>query len=76
MSAIVAVYAGDTIAGARLVTATADRRVVAEVARLLLAEPEPTEPIVLAVERGKRRALRLIVRAEGDGRDGETAVRP
>lgn len=68
MSEILALYRGDTIASAKLVTATADPQIVADFARRLLRQPQPDDPVLREVERGRRRALRLVA-SEGVGDD-------
>jgi hypothetical protein len=59
-----ALYRGDTITDARLVATSANPALVADVASRMLCSPAPgDDPVLDAVERGRRRALRMI-RAE------------
>ena len=70
-ASFLALYRGPTVPQAKLVAVSADPRVIADfVARLLREEPPPTDddPVLSAVERGRRRGLRLIAR-EGEGDD-------
>jgi len=60
MSAILALYRGESIARAKLVAATADEAIVADFTRRLLEQPLSDDPVLRAVELGRRRALRLI----------------
>lgn len=60
----VALYVGDSIANARLISASADSSLVRWVAeRLLHDEQQETEPDahVRAIQEGRRKALSLIV---------------
>jgi hypothetical protein len=61
MATFLALYRGDTIADAKLVTACADPTIVADFARRLLPAALPSDPVLLEVERGRRRALRVII---------------
>jgi hypothetical protein len=63
MATFVAIYRGETIAGARLIALSADPALVAEVAaRILHEHPDWVEddPIIACVEHGRKHALRLI----------------
>ncbi len=63
MTTLLALYRGDTIAEAKLVAVTAEPRLVAAFADRLLKQVTPClDPVLLEVERGRRRALSLIVR--------------
>ncbi len=54
-------YRGPTIGSARVVAVCTDDDVVAEFARRMLDEPEAEgDPVTLELERGRRRALRLV----------------
>ena len=64
MQTFVAVYRGETISSARLVTASSDPALVAEVvARLLSTElaERTDDPVVARVADGRRQALRVII---------------
>ena len=62
MTTFVALYRGDTIAGARLIALSADPTLVADVSGRLLQERTAAmaDPVVEQVERGRKAALRLI----------------
>ena len=67
MSTFLALYRGDTVAGAQLVAVTADPATVADFARRLLRQPAVTpessaDPVVRSIEQGQRKALRLVER--------------
>jgi hypothetical protein len=63
MTTFLALYRGTTIAEAKIVAVTADPALVAVVARQLLDTPQPEDdPVVTAIERGRKHALRLIKR--------------
>jgi hypothetical protein len=65
-TSFLALYRGDTVGSAKLVTVSADPNVVAAfVGRLLSEHKLPSDPILVEVERGRRRALRLIAQ-EGE----------
>ncbi len=56
-----ALYRGESVAGAKLLALTAESEIVHDFAGRLLAEPEAEEdPVVSELERGRRRALRLV----------------
>ena len=64
MHTFIAVYRGETISEARLVTASSDPALVAEVvARLLSTElaERTDDPVVARVADGRRQALRVII---------------
>ena len=64
MATFVAVYRGETIAGARLIALSADPALVADVTARILAEHRSADPdpVVECVDNGRRAALRLIAR--------------
>jgi len=63
----VAIYRGRTIATAKLVAVSADPVLVGDVATRLLRTPAPTDdPVVTAVDRGRRAGLRIISREAAD----------
>lgn len=64
MATFVAVYRGETIAGARLIALSADSTLVADVsARILQEHPDKDpDPVVACVEQGRKAALRMIKR--------------
>lgn len=64
MATFVAIYRGETIAGARLIALSANPTLVAEVsARILQEHPaKDPDPVVACVEQGRQAALRLIER--------------
>ena len=66
-TSFLAIYRGRTVADAKLVAVSADPQIVSEVAARLLKHPDEAEdseddPVLAAVERGRRRALRLVSR--------------
>lgn len=70
MSSFLALYRGDSIGSSKLVAVSADPATVSEFAERLLRQPinaerEP-DPVLLPIERGRRRALRVVAR-EGKG---------
>ncbi len=66
-TAFVAVYRGPTVASARLIAVSSDADLVAEVAARLLRESPHHEcdAAAASVERGRRKALRIIRREAG-----------
>ncbi len=62
MTSFVALYRGETIAGAKLVAVSAEPELVCDFATRILTEPEDEEPdaALRELERGRRRALRLV----------------
>ena len=62
MTSFVALYRGETIAGAKLVAVSADAGVVRDLATRILSEPTDEEPdaVLQELERGRRRALQLV----------------
>jgi hypothetical protein len=68
VATFVAIYRGETIAGARLIALSADPALVAEVsARILHEHPaKDPDPVVACVEHGRRAALRLIQQEVAD----------
>jgi hypothetical protein len=65
MTTFVAIYRGETVAGARLIALSANSDLVADVsARILQEHPGQgaDDPIIACVEQGRKRALRLIQR--------------
>jgi hypothetical protein len=73
MSTFLALYRGRTIAEARLVAVSADPDLVSDFADRLLQQPAPAfdDPVVSRVERGRREALRLLLRELEGGAGGE-----
>lgn len=75
MTSFLALYRGDSVSTAQLITVCADRGLVARFAREMLDEPEheltrPTgDPAVDALRGGRREALEL-VREEAEEADG------
>jgi hypothetical protein len=56
-----ALYRGESVSSAKLLALTADPGIVHDFAGRLLAEPEAEEDAVaLELERGRRRALKLV----------------
>jgi hypothetical protein len=70
MSTFIALYRGRTVSDAHLVAVSADPHLVAYVSGCLLqlppSEPGQADPVVGALERGRRRALRLVRREATD----------
>lgn len=69
MSTFLALYRGETIANAKLVAVSSEPHVVAAFATRLLQEPPDAQeshedPVLGCIERGRRRALRLLARGE------------
>jgi hypothetical protein len=61
MLTFLALYRGDSVNDARMVAVCSDRAVVADFARRVLGDArQPDDPVLMEVERGRRRALRLI----------------
>lgn len=62
MRDFLALYRGPSIDRARLITTTADRELVEEFVRRLLADPQLPErdPALRELELGKRRALEIV----------------
>lgn len=71
MPTFVAVYRGPTISEARLVTASADPQLVADVVARLLSDAlteRTDDPAVASVAAGRRQALRVIAgELDGEG---------
>ena len=67
MATFVAIYRGETIAGARLIALSADPTLVADVSTRILQEHpcQDADPIIACVEQGRQAALRLIKREAG-----------
>ena len=56
-----ALYRGESVGGAKLLALTAEPEIVSEFARWLLDRSEAeADPVALELERGRRRALRLV----------------
>jgi hypothetical protein len=57
-----ALYRGESVGGAKLLALTAEPSLVGEFATRMLGEPEEPEPdqVLQEIERGRRRALRLV----------------
>ena len=71
MATFVAIYRGETIAGARLIALSADPTLVADVsARILQEHPgkDTDDPIIACVEQGRKHALRLITQESREAR--------
>lgn len=70
MTTFIALYRGQTIAGARIIAVSADPSLVADVsARMLQSqEDENQDAIIAAFETGRRDALRLIKQEATDER--------
>lgn len=66
MSTFLALYRGETVAGAKLVAVSADPATVAEFTARLLHQPsvvgDNPDPVLLSIERGRRQALRRILK--------------
>jgi hypothetical protein len=57
----IALYRGESISGAKLLAVTANQKIVDDLARRLLDEPEiEGDPANLELERGRRRALQVV----------------
>jgi hypothetical protein len=70
-AAFVVLYAGSTVASARVVAASSDPDLVAAVSGRLLREPvAAADPAAAALERGRRGALRLIQKGAVDAARG------
>ena len=72
MATFVAIYSGETIAGARLIALSANPVLIAEVSARILHEhsdQEAQDPIIACVEQGRKHALRLITQESRDARD-------
>lgn len=71
MRTFIAVYRGETVSSARLVTVSTDPGLVSEVvSRLLDARAVDSDPAVAEVENGRRQALRVIQGEAGFDRKG------
>jgi hypothetical protein len=59
----VALYRGQTVSSARLIALSTDPALVADVAARVLAADEPAadDPVLSALSRGRRAALRVVV---------------
>jgi hypothetical protein len=69
MTALLAVYAGDSVADARLIAVSSDAELVAYVTERLLRSPDkPADPAAARLEQGRRGALRLLQREALDAR--------
>lgn len=70
MVSFVAIYRGQTVNDARLVSISADPCLVADVASRILTEAlqehPAADPVVAAIDKGKARALALIAEARGE----------
>ncbi len=67
MNVFLALYAGRTLGGAKLLIISADPQIVRAFARRMLRESvTDNDPVTLELEGGRRRALRLI---ESRGQD-------
>src|SRR5215204_7303130 len=61
MTTFLALYAGESSGAAKMVAVTAETEIVRDFAARLLGESEvEADPIALELERGRRRALRLV----------------
>lgn len=67
MTTFLALYHGDTVNSSELLAVTADRRIVEDFAARLLGQPsEPSQdPVVVNIERGRRKALEVVRNEEG-----------
>jgi hypothetical protein len=70
MATFVAIYRGETIAGARLIALSADPALIADVsARIMHEHPHnDPDPVIACVEQGRKHALHLITRETHDAR--------
>jgi hypothetical protein len=63
MTSFLALYCGESIAGAKIVAVTAEPQLVRDFATQMLAEPkEEPDPVLGELEDGRRRALELVRR--------------
>lgn len=70
-TAFLALYYGNTISSAKLVATTVEPRLVAYIAReLLKSQPQVLDEILATVERGRRDALKLILKDAEDAAEG------
>ena len=71
MQTFLAVYRGKTISDARMVAVTSDWAMIGDIVDRLLSRPIDPEgdPALLAIDRGRTRALRLIRKELRDGQD-------
>ena len=63
MTTFLALYRGDSIGAAKLLTVTADPELVRDFATRLLEKPDPQQkpdPVLEELEQGQRRALQLV----------------
>jgi hypothetical protein len=67
VTTFLALYHGDTVNSSELLAVTADRRIVEDFAARLLGQPsEPSQdPVVVNIERGRRKALEVVRNEEG-----------
>jgi hypothetical protein len=70
MTTFIAIYRGDTVAGARIVAMTADPEIVQDFATRLLGDPPCQDGPEVAGKDAQRQLLR-VVEAEGEGRTSE-----
>ena len=69
MTTFLAVYRGKTVDDAKMVAVTADPTLVTIVATHLLDTPQSNDdPVLTALDRGRKQALRLITRESRDAR--------
>jgi hypothetical protein len=69
MTMFLALYRGKTVDDAQMVAVTADPTIVTLVAKQLLYTPQSNDdPIITAIDRGRKHALRLITRETRDAR--------
>ncbi len=71
MPTMVALYSGPDVSSAKLVAVSSDRALVGHVANELLRDeryqvPNGGDPVIAAVNDGRRRALTLVAEAAGD----------
>ncbi len=68
MASFIALYRGETIAAAKLVAITVNPELVRDFAARMLSEPEEQESdaVLRELERGRRRALRLVQGEESE----------
>ena len=65
MPTLIALYQGDSVASAKLIAVSADPELIADVSTRLLRQPpeaDEADPVIGALQRGRKSALRLIRR--------------
>lgn len=71
MISFLALYHGDSATDAKMIAVSSDLAIVVEFAQRLLRQQSSTgegarDPVLASIARGRRQALRLIAREEGD----------